>query len=65
MALTRRLLAEPQALLPDEPFSRLVDALRDNIRQLVFALARARALPVLLVTHDPGDAGGRVLLLRV
>ena len=53
----RRLLAEPQALLQDERFSRLDAALRDQIRQLVFALARARALPMLLVTHDPGDVG--------
>ena len=66
VALMRTLLAEPQALLLDEPFSRLDAALRDQIRQLVFALARARALPVLLVTHDPGDAdaaGGRVVQL--
>lgn len=66
VALMRTLLAEPQALLLDEPFSRLDAALRDQIRQVVFALARARALPVLLVTHDPGDAaaaGGRVVQL--
>lgn len=66
VALMRTLLAKPQALLLDEPFARLDAALRDQIRDLVFAEARARALPVLLVTHDPGDAkaaGGRVVLL--
>lgn len=66
VALMRTLLAEPQALLLDEPFSRLDARLRHQIRRLVFDQARARALPVLLVTHDPGDAeaaGGRVLQL--
>lgn len=68
VALMRTLLAEPCALLLDEPFSRLDAALRDQIRRFVFALARQRALPVLLVTHDQGDAdaaGGVVLQLGV
>lgn len=56
VALMRCLLADPRALLLDEPFSRLDSALRDDIRRLTFDHARARGLPVLLVTHDPGDA---------
>ena len=56
VALARCLLSEPQALLLDEPFSRLDFDLRAQIRTLVFAHARARALPVILVTHDPADA---------
>ena len=56
VALMRCLLAEPQALLLDEPFSRLDADLRHTIRHLVFAHARARALPVILVTHDLADA---------
>ncbi|RED51235.1 ATP-binding cassette domain-containing protein [Aestuariispira insulae] len=52
----RTLLSDPCALLLDEPFSKLDSALRARFRQFVFDLARARALPVLLVTHDPGDA---------
>ncbi|WP_417721527.1 ATP-binding cassette domain-containing protein [Salipiger sp.] len=66
VALMRMLLAEPCALLLDEPFSRLDAALRGQIRDLVFARARARALPVLLVTHDAQDAeaaGGPVIAL--
>ncbi|PTW45265.1 ATP-binding cassette domain-containing protein [Rhodovulum kholense] len=66
VALMRMLLAEPQALLLDEPFSRLDAALRDQIRALVFARARDRGLPVLLVTHDRADAeaaGGPVIAL--
>lgn len=55
-ALMRSLLAEPRALLLDEPFSRLDAALRDGIRRFVFDHARAQGLPVLLVTHDAGDA---------
>jgi putative thiamine transport system ATP-binding protein len=66
VALMRTLLACPEALVLDEPFSRLDSALRAQIRELVFAESRRRGLPVLLVTHDPADAaaaGGRVLEL--
>jgi putative thiamine transport system ATP-binding protein len=64
VALLRTLLAEPGALLLDEPFGRLDPATRAVVRALTFAAARARGLPTLLVTHDPDDvaaAGGRVL----
>lgn len=64
VALLRTLLAEPKALLLDEPFSRLDAGLRGQIRSFVFDQARARGLPVILVTHDMEDAraaGGRVL----
>ncbi len=66
VALMRMLLAEPDALLLDEPFSRLDVGLRDRMRDLVFTRARAARLPVLLVTHDIADAeaaGGRVVTL--
>ncbi|MEO6300357.1 MAG: ATP-binding cassette domain-containing protein [Paracoccaceae bacterium] len=64
VALARCLLSQPKALLLDEPFSRLDIDLRQQIRTLVFDHAHSRALPVILVTHDPADAtaaGGRVL----
>ncbi len=64
VALMRTLLAEPRALLLDEPFAGLDHGLRARIRDFVFSRARARRLPVLLVTHDPEDAeaaGGRVI----
>ncbi|MEY4982371.1 MAG: hypothetical protein RIR62_637, partial [Pseudomonadota bacterium] len=64
VALLRTLLAEPRALLLDEPFARLDAALRDQIRAHVFDRARRLRLPVILVTHDPEDAriaGGPVL----
>jgi putative thiamine transport system ATP-binding protein len=66
VALMRTLLAEPRALLLDEPFSKLDAALRGRLRRFVFEHARARGLPILLVTHDPDDAqaaGGAILEL--
>lgn len=64
VALLRTLLAQPKALLLDEPFSRLDAELRTQIRTFVFAETRARGLPVILVTHDPEDAraaGGKIV----
>ncbi|MGF1659579.1 MAG: ATP-binding cassette domain-containing protein [Rubrimonas sp.] len=64
VAVMRALLAEPRALLLDEPFSRLDADLRARFRGFVFERLRARGLPALLVTHDPDDAraaGGPVL----
>lgn len=66
VALMRTLLSRPQALILDEPFSRLDAALRGQVRELVFAECRKHGLPVLLVTHDAADAeaaGGRVVEL--
>lgn len=66
VALMRMLLSEPKALLLDEPFSRLDSDLRAQIRSLVFEHAKARGLPVLMVTHDDQDAnaaGGQVIRL--
>ena len=55
VALMRALLAEPQALLLDEPFSKLDAALRAQLRPWVFAHVRERRIPVVLVTHDELD----------
>ncbi len=66
VALMRTLLAEPQALLLDEPFNRLDAQLRQEFRRFVLDHAAARGLPMLLVTHDEADAqaaGGRVVAL--
>lgn len=64
VALMRVLLSEPRALLLDEPFSKLDAELRAQMREFVFARARARGLPVVMVTHDAADAraaGGAVI----
>lgn len=56
VALMRTLLSDPHGLLLDEPFSRLDADRRAQVRDLVFERARARGLPVLMVTHDAEDA---------
>jgi putative thiamine transport system ATP-binding protein len=63
VSLLRALLAEPDALLLDEPFSRLDKPLRAAFRQLVFAQIKALAIPAILVTHDAEDAPGTILHL--
>lgn len=55
VALMRSLLAQPRALLLDEPFSRLDAALRQRMREFVFGTLRSRGVPALLVTHDQAD----------
>jgi putative thiamine transport system ATP-binding protein len=67
IALLRVLLAEPRALLLDEPFNKLDAALKARFRRSVFDAAAQRGLPVVLVSHDPGDAeaaGGPVIELK-
>lgn len=63
VSLLRALLAEPEALLLDEPFSRLDKPLRAAFRELVFAQIKALAIPAMLVTHDEDDAPGTILQL--
>jgi putative thiamine transport system ATP-binding protein len=65
VALARALLAQPQALLLDEPFSRLDAALRARMRALVFAMVKARDIPALLVTHDAEDVADAGLVTRI
>lgn len=55
-ALMRALLAEPLALLLDEPFSKLDAGLRGEMRRFLFGHLRARGIATLMVTHDPEDA---------
>lgn len=66
VALMRVLLSQPRALLLDEAFAKLDTTLRGAFRAMVFASARERGLPVLMVTHDPDDAaaaGGELVKL--
>ena len=67
VALARTLAGAPRALLLDEPFSALDQALKAQTRDIVFALAQEDSLPVVMVSHDPADAeaaGGPVLEVR-
>lgn len=65
VALMRALLAQPKALLLDEPFSKLDDTLRHQMREWFFAQVSQREIPAILVTHDPADIAdlGRVVQL--
>lgn len=56
VSLLRSLLAEPEAILLDEPFSKLDKQLRHTVRAFVFKQIRNLAIPALLVTHDIDDA---------
>lgn len=62
VALMRTLLAEPAAILLDEPFSKLDRDLRAAIRAFTFDHVRTRMIPAVLVSHDREDAppGGRI-----
>ncbi len=66
-ALMRTLLAEPAALLLDEPFSKLDSGLRGEMRSFTFEHVKSRDVPTLMVTHDPDDAAaadGPVIALK-
>jgi molybdate transport system ATP-binding protein len=55
VALARALVAQPQLLLLDEPFSALDYALRQRMRRELSDLQTRLDIPMLLITHDPDD----------
>ena len=65
VSLMRSLLAEPQVMLLDEPFNKLDNALRGDIRSSTFDLLKQRGTPTLLVTHDMADASGGGWVLKI
>ena len=65
VAVMRALLAQPQALLLDEPFSKLDTKLREQFRTFVFAHIRKRGIPALLVSHDDMDIADPELVYRL
>jgi molybdate transport system ATP-binding protein len=67
VALARAIIAEPQALLLDEPFSALDPSLRNTMRRELGDLQQLLRIPMVLITHDPQDVqtfGDHVVELR-
>ncbi|VVS92452.1 ATP-binding cassette domain-containing protein [Desulfoluna spongiiphila] len=66
ISLMRTLVSRPDAVLLDEPFSKLDKPLRKNFRAFVFDQITAMGIPALLVTHDEDDIpeGGRLIRLE-
>jgi molybdate transport system ATP-binding protein len=56
VALARALIAQPTALLLDEPFAALDPALRATMRSELDELQKRLQVPMVLITHDPADA---------
>ncbi|MFT0548728.1 ATP-binding cassette domain-containing protein [Allopusillimonas ginsengisoli] len=67
VSVARALIAEPRAVLLDEPFSKLDSTLRTQFRTFVFEWITRQAIPAILVTHDSDDApdsGALTMLTR-
>ena len=67
VALGRALLAQPRLLLMDEPLSNLDAESKAEILPYLERLHRSLAIPVLYITHDPGEIArlaDQVLLMR-
>ena len=56
VAIGRALLSEPAFLLLDEPTASLDPARREEVLELVERVRDERGLPILMVTHDEGEA---------
>ena len=64
VAIGRALLSQPRFLLLDEPLSSLDRARREEIMLAIEYVRDVLKLPILMVTHDPGEAeriGNRVV----
>jgi ABC-type Fe3+/spermidine/putrescine transport system ATPase subunit len=56
VALARALIVQPRVLLLDEPLSNLDAHLRNEMRDLIFALQRQLGITTIVVTHDQEEA---------
>ncbi|WP_318434392.1 ATP-binding cassette domain-containing protein [Photobacterium leiognathi] len=64
ISLTRLLMAKPQLILLDEPFSKLDSALRLQFRDWVFQQIQQASIPTLMVTHDKQDIPNDSLVVQ-
>jgi putative thiamine transport system ATP-binding protein len=65
VSLMRTLLAEPRAVLLDEPFGKLDATLREAMRSFVWAELQRQAVPAVLVTHDRQDVPAGAQLIEL
>ncbi|WP_330925113.1 ATP-binding cassette domain-containing protein [Candidatus Sororendozoicomonas aggregata] len=65
VSVMRTLLSEPEAVLLDEPFSKLDKELKAEFRQFVFDQVYSREIPTVMVTHDTDDVPDRSLMMRL
>ena len=66
LALGRALIAEPDLLLLDEPFSSIDAISRENLQNLLMSLWRKYGVSYILTTHSIEEAvflGGRILVM--
>lgn len=65
VSLMRTLAAEPEALLLDEPFSKLDQDTRGQFREQVYNTIIECDIPAILVTHDEADIADTRRVLRL
>ena len=65
VALMRALLAQPKALLLDEPFAKLDTQLRQRLRDWVYSTLRKAGVATLVVSHDAQDIASQQALSRL
>jgi ABC-type polar amino acid transport system ATPase subunit len=67
IAIARALAVPLRVLLLDEPTSALDQAMREEVREVIRSLARAKALTMVLVTHEArlaSELAGRVWIMK-